>query len=416
MNDSGELANPTGSKRFLLDYSREELTAVLKDLGLPAYRSGQIRRWIFARKTDSFDQMTDLSKDHRRLLSEFFCPNVNPPVPPDSQSQSLEKSLLVRDNHIVNIRQEEISDSADSSVKTDSSATLESEIRPGSIWSSKLIATTGSPDGTMKILLEFPDGHRVESVLLGFEHRHKTACISTQVGCAMHCAFCASGLDGFVRNLTRGEILEQLLRLNALLGPNDRLTHVVVMGTGEPTLNLTNLLSALSDATAQDGLDIGNRRITVSSVGIPAGIRKMADADVPYKLAVSLHAPNDEIRDQIIPQNRVTGIKDVLCAADYYFRATGRRVTFEYILIDELNSKPEHARELAHLLAGKTAIVNLIPYNPVRELSFKTPPAHAVQRFAEILESMGIQVKTRFRMGDKIDAACGQLRRSFRDR
>ncbi len=364
-NSKMETDGPDQS-RYILEYTREELAIVLKELGLPAWRLGQIRRWIFARKTADFTQMTDLSKDLRNKLTDRF-------------------------------------------------GGLESEGNArNSIWSSKLVTSTGSPDGTMKILLEFPDGHRVESVLLGFEQRHKTACISTQVGCAMRCAFCASGMDGFVRNLTRGEILEQLLRLNALLGPNDRLTHVVVMGTGEPTLNLDNLLSALVDATAQDGLDIGNRRITVSSVGIPDGIRKMADADVPYKLAVSLHAPNDEIRNQIIPRNRTTGIKKVLDAADYYFKATGRRVTFEYILIDELNSKPEHARELARLLAGKTAIVNLIPYNPIKELKFKTPPAHAVQRFSEILESMGIQVKTRFRMGDKIDAACGQLRRSFR--
>jgi 23S rRNA (adenine2503-C2)-methyltransferase len=234
----------------------------------------------------------------------------------------------------------------------------------------------------------------------------------------MGCVFCASGIDGFVRNLTRGEILEQILRLNALLPNNERLTHIVVMGIGEPTLNLEPLLSALDDATDSDGLDLSVRRITISTVGIPAGIKKLTESvaqhQKKYKLAVSLHAPNDELRTEIIPQNRYCGLESLLLATDDYFGQTGRRVTFEYTLIANINDQPEHARQLIKLLRNRTAIVNVIPLNPIPERNFRSPSAQAVQWFVKQLESGGIQVKVRFRKGDKINAACGQLRRLHR--
>ena len=221
-------------------------------------------------------------------------------------------------------------------------------------------------------------------------------------------------MDGFVRNLTRNEILEQLLRLNALLPDNERLTHIVVMGIGEPMLNLDALLPALDEATRIDGLDISIRRVTISTVGLPAGILKLANAVVKgnkgYKLAVSLHAPNDTLRSQIVPQNRHTSITTILSATDEYFNKTGRRVTFEYTLIEGLNDQPEHVAQLAELLRNRTAIVNVIPLNPVPELNFRTPSNKTVKRFVEQLEHRGIQVKVRLRKGDKIAAACGQLR------
>ena len=218
-----------------------------------------------------------------------------------------------------------------------------------------------------------------------------------------------------MRNLTKSEILEELLRLNALLPKDERLTHIVVMGTGEPTLNLDALLPALDVATSSDGIDIGNRRVTISTVGIPSGIRKLAQEKVPYKLAVSLHAPNDQIRDRIMPQNRVHPIAEVLAAADVFFHTTGRRVTFEYILLDGVNDSPDNAHELARLLRNKTAIVNVIPYNPAPELPFKTPSTATIRRFVSALEESGIQVKVRFKKGDRINAACGQLRWSLRE-
>ena len=185
------------------------------------------------------------------------------------------------------------------------------------------------------------------------------------------------------------------------------------MGTGEPLLNLPSLLSALEDVIVTDGLDMSARRITISTVGIPKGIEKLGECGHPYKLAVSLHAPNDELREKIVPQNRVNGIREIMDAAGAYHRKSGRRITFEYVLIRNLNDRPEHAKELARLLHGKTAIVNLIPFNPIPELPYQTPSNQTVEQFVSILRDGGVQVKIRFRKGDRIDAACGQLRRRF---
>ena len=335
-----------------------ELANIFESLEIPAYRIAQVRHWIFAQKTTEFSQMINLPKNVRSSLAEQF----------------------------------------------------------GTILRGKNLAHHQSDDSSQKLLIELEDGERIECVLLRNDRHHRTACVSTQVGCAMRCAFCASGLNGYVRNLTRSEILEQLLRLNALLPDHERLTHIVVMGIGEPMLNLDALLSALDVATSAEGLNMSVRRVTISTVGIPAGIRKLADAVVQgghgYKLAVSLHAPNDELRSQIIPYNCHSGIADVLSATDEYFQKTGRRVTFEYTLIEGVNDQPEHVVQLAELLRDRTAIVNVIPLNPVPELKYRSPSSKAVQRFIEQLEHRGIQVKVRFRKGDKIFAACGQLRRS----
>ena len=343
-------------KCSLLEMDKQELCKELKSLGQPMFRAGQIRQWIFARKVADFAAMTNLSRDFRKLLAENYV-----------------------------------------------------------IYTGKTIAHKKSTDRTEKLLLEWPDGHRVECVLLRDDRNHRTACISSQVGCAMGCLFCAGGLDGFVRNLTRGEILEQILRLNELLPPPERLTHLVIMGTGEPLLNLSALLSALAEVTANDSLDLSKRRVTLSTVGIPQGLEQLADAGVKYRLAVSLHAPNDALRNTIVPQNRHWGIANILAAADRFFSVTGRRVTFEYVLIPQINDRPEHARELAQLLQNRTAIVNLIPYNPVAELPYRSPSPATVGRFVELLEQGGVDVKIRYKKGDPIDAACGQLRRSFRD-
>ena len=343
-------------KRSLLERDKAALQAELKDLGLPAFRGEQVRRWVFARKTTDFAQMTNLSLDLRKNLAENY-----------------------------------------------------------DIFCGKIIAHKKSGDRTEKLLIEWPDGHRVECVLLRDDRNHRTACISTQVGCAMGCLFCASGLDGFVRNLTRGEILEQILRLNQLLPNTERLTHLVIMGTGEPLLNLSSLLPALEEVTANDSLDLSKRRVTISTVGIPKGIDQLAELAATYRLAVSLHAPNDAIRNKIVPQNRHTGITEIMAATDRFFRTSGRRVTFEYVMIDQINDQPEHARELVRLLKHQTAIVNLIPFNVVAELPYQTPSTAAVQTFVNLLEQGGIDVKIRYKKGDPIDAACGQLRRSYRD-
>jgi 23S rRNA (adenine2503-C2)-methyltransferase len=255
------------------------------------------------------------------------------------------------------------------------------------------------------------DAERIECVLLRDEKSHRTACISTQIGCAMGCTFCATGLDGLRRNLTRGEIVEQLLHLTRCLDEPERLTHIVVMGMGEPLANLDALLPALAVASDAKGLGIGVRRITISTVGLPSGIARLAELDSPYHLAVSLHAPDDGLRAELIPAARRTPLAELIRATDEYFAATGRRVTFEYVLLGGVNDSPEHAGELVRLLAGRPVLVNLIPFNPVPGLPYSSPGRSAVRRFAEHLTRRGLNAQVRHRRGETIDAACGQLRR-----
>lgn len=408
----------TAEYRPFLEYSKEELAALLKSWGLPGYRVGQIRRWVFARKTDRFSEMSDLSKELRTKLAEAFVAPRQEGENGETAKKAATLPILLENGVEKTLEPAEAGEVADAeqTAADAGSGSVAAAVGFDSVFEGRLVAKSVSDDGSEKLLIEWRDGARVECVLLRDDRGHRSACVSVQVGCAMKCAFCASGLGGFSRNLTKSEILEELLRLNALLPKEERLTHIVVMGTGEPTLNLDALLPALAEATASDGLDLGNRKVTISTVGIPAGIRRLAAENVPYKLAVSLHAPNDRIRDEIMPQNRIHPIAEVLSAADVFFKTTGRRVTFEYILLDGINAGVEHALELARLLRNKTAIVNVIPYNPAPELPFKTPSTQTTRRFVDALEDAGIQVKIRFRKGDKINAACGQLRWSLRDR
>jgi len=336
----------------LLDLTSEELIDWLAEHGSPKYRAGQIRKWMVDSPGTGFEEMSDLPKQLREQLDENF-----------------------------------------------------------TVWTMREVARQESEDGTQKLLLRLHDGDYVECVLLRDDRGHRTVCISTQVGCAMGCVFCASGLDGVRRNLTSGEILEQVLRLKTLLPDEERLSHVVVMGMGEPLANLNALLRALHVVTSPDGLGISARRVTISTVGLPPAIRRLAESGVQYHLAVSLHAPNDELRNKIVPTNQKVGIAAILEATDAYFNTTGRRVTFEYVLLADINDSDQHARRLVGLLKGRPSLINLIPYNPVSDLPYQTPPPERTAHFVEILESSGLAVKTRYRKGDRIDAACGQLRR-----
>ncbi len=268
-----------------------------------------------------------------------------------------------------------------------------------------------SSDGTQKLLLRLSDGNIVECVLLP-ERDRRTVCISTQVGCGMGCVFCASGIGGVVRNLSAAEILEQLLHARNLLPAHERLTNIVVMGMGEPMANLDALLEALAAATAADGLGIGARHVTISTVGVPVKIRRLADLGKQYHLAVSLHAPNDALRNRIVPTNDKIGLAAILEAADYFHEQTGRQVTYEYVLLRDLNDRAAHAAELGRLLRGRQAHVNLIPFNDVAGLEYRRPAQEAVNDFTAILKQYGVSVKVRKRKGADIDAACGQLRRS----
>lgn len=339
------------SKKYLCD-----LAAVRewnKAHKLPTYRLTQIQRWLCQTKIQSIDEMTDLPKQLRQQLAEEF-----------------------------------------------------------DFWSTRIVRHQTSPDGTEKLLVQLATGGSVECVLLRDGIR-RTICVSSQVGCAMGCVFCASGLEGVERSLTDYEIIEQMLRLQRLLPLGERISHIVMMGMGEPLANLPNVLSALELASSADGLGISPRRITISTVGLPAGILKLAEVSHPYNLAISLHAPNDALRNQLVPVNSKIGIAAIMSAAEEYYEATGRRLTFEYVLLADINDRPREAEELVELLGRRGAMLNVIPYNPVAGLPYKTPSSQAISTFRRILTEGQVNVQFRERKGDQIDAACGQLRRTL---
>jgi 23S rRNA (adenine2503-C2)-methyltransferase len=340
-------------KRALLDATVEQLKAWLGERGHPGYRARQVLRWVFEGRAEGFEAMSDLPRGLRQELDEAWAVLATRPV-----------------HHHV------------------------------------------APDGTDKLLLECPDGRRIECVLLAEDDR-RTVCVSTQVGCGMGCVFCASGLKGVERNLSAGEIVEQVLRLRNLLPAGERLTNVVVMGMGESLANLDNLVSALDRVCSPEGLGLGQRRVTVSTVGLPEKMRKLAALDRQYHLAVSLHAPTEALRNELVPVNEKVGLTAVMEAAGAYFQATGRQVTFEYVMLRGVNDRPEDAAALAGLLEARKAHVNLIPYNQVAGLPYERPVPESVERFVRALRGRRVSVTVRKTKGREIDAACGQLRRRF---
>jgi 23S rRNA (adenine2503-C2)-methyltransferase len=327
----------------------------LQTQGQPRYRIGQVRAALYGQHANEWGEISSLPKTLRTALAESFA-----------------------------------------------------------LWTTRVVTQRQAADGTRKLLLELSDGGRIECVLLPGRARW-SICISTQVGCAMGCVFCASGLKGVQRSLAAHEIVEQMSRLQRLLPADDRFSHVVVMGMGEPLANLDQLLPALDFARRDDTFGIGTRRITISTVGLPAAMRRLAEHPHHYHLAVSLHAPNDTLRNELVPVNARIGLASVLEAADEYFERSGRRLTYEYVLLGGVNDRPEHAVELARLLRGRPALLNVIPYNPVQGLPYVTPDGLACRRFRELLEQGGVNVQFRQKKGDQIDAACGQLRRAEGD-
>ena len=265
-------------------------------------------------------------------------------------------------------------------------------------------------DGTRKFLFKTIDDNAIESVLMKYEHGY-SACISSQVGCKMGCAFCASGIGGKVRDLTSGEMLEQIYEMQK--EAKVRISNIVVMGTGEPFDNFDNFIRFYEMITDKDGLNISGRNITVSTCGIVDKIVKLADKEYALTLAISLHAPNDTLRKTIMPSANRYKIKDIMEACDYFFEKTGRRVTFEYSLMSGVNDSTECAKELAELVKGKNCHINLIPVNPVKERDFIRSGNDRIADFKKLLEKNRINVTIRRGMGKNIDAACGQLRRSY---
>ncbi|MEN3001519.1 MAG: 23S rRNA (adenine(2503)-C(2))-methyltransferase RlmN [Armatimonadota bacterium] len=339
---------PQEPKTVLVGLSTAQLRAwVSETFGEPAYRGTQLAQWIYAKAATEFEQMTDLPAALRARLR-------------------------------------------DQAVITPNAISL----------------TQQSRDGTVKCLLRLADENEVECVLLPYEDR-VSVCLSTQVGCAMGCRFCATAQGGYTRNLTAGEIIDQLLHLQRL--SERRISHVVLMGMGEPLLNLENVVQALR--LMHDEVGISYRRMTVSTVGIVPKIYALAEYDLPITLAVSLHAPDDETRARLMPVNRKWGVETLIQAARDYFEKTRRRITFEYLLLREVNDTPWHAEQLAKKLRGVPCLVNLIPFNYVPTPdNFQRPEAERVRRFRQILEAAGVEVTQRVERGHDIDAACGQLR------
>lgn len=329
-----------------------ELEQALKVMGQPAFRGKQLYEWLHVKLATDYGEMTNLPKDLRLKLEENY------PI-----------------------------------------AALE-----------EVDALHSETDGTVKYLFRLPDDRVIESVLMRYHHGN-SVCISSQVGCRMGCKFCASTIGGRERDLLPSEMLDQIYRIQALSG--ERVSNVVVMGTGEPLDNYDNLVRFLRILTEEHGLNISARNITVSTCGIPDKIRDLAKENLAVTLALSLHAPNNEIRRKLMPVAMQYELSEVMEAFRYYYEETGRRLTFEYSLVDGINDEEEHARELCRLVKGLNCHVNLIPVNPIKERNYRKSENKKIQNFKNILEKNRINVTIRREMGADIDAACGQLRKSY---
>jgi 23S rRNA (adenine2503-C2)-methyltransferase len=366
------------------DLAPAEFDAVIERLGWPAFRGKQVRDWVYNKLVTDPSQMTNLPAADRAKLAETV---------------------------------------------TFSSATVTKEQH--------------SNDGTIKLLITWPDGATAETVMIPDADR-RTACVSSQVGCPVQCKFCASGINGVKGNLSPGQIIEQIYTFNrilaaqgsafgvqgsgtakrslALLNPEprtpspSRITNVVFMGMGEPLSNYANVMQAVRILHDPQCLNLGARRLTISTVGVPSKMRELAHEDLPINLAISLHAPNEPLRKQLIPWAEHFALPEILDAARYYFERTGREITLEYILLAGVNDRPEHARELVKVCKTMRANVNLIRYNEVEGLPFKRPSSHDVVTFQEILRKGGVNAHVRKSRGRDIDAACGQLRRKEQEK
>ena len=330
----------------------KELTVFVEGLGEKAFRAKQIYQWLHVKQVTSFEEMTNISKAFIEKLNENAA--------------------------LVTLQKEDLQ---------------ESKI-----------------DGTRKYLFCLEDGNVIESVLMRYKHGN-SVCISSQVGCRMGCRFCASTLDGLVRNLTPSEMLEQIYQIGKDIG--ERISNVVVMGTGEPMDNYDNLLKFIELLTDENGLNISQRNLTVSTCGIVPKMRELADADLQITLALSLHASTQAKRLELMPVANKYDIHEVVDACKYYFDKTGRRVTFEYSLVGGVNDRDEDAKQLCSLIKGMNCHVNLIPVNPIKERDFVQPDNAVTLAFKNKLEKYGINATIRREMGRDIDGACGQLRKRY---
>ena len=338
-------------KKNIYGIELKKLEEEMLALGQKKFRATQLFTWLYEKKATSFDEMSDISLKFREVLNELYY-----------------------------------------------------------IELPKVVVRQDAMDGTIKLLVEVDNGAKVECVLMRYEYGN-AICVTSQVGCNMGCAFCASGLLKKNRNLETHEIVGQVLLMNKLLEEeNEKVTHIVVMGTGEPFDNYENVLDFVRIMNHPKGLEIGARHITVSTCGIVPKIKEYAHEGLQVNLAISLHAPNNELRNKIMKINHAYPLEELMEAIKYYESVTSRRVTFEYIMLKELNDNIKEAKELAHLVRGINAYVNLIPYNEVSEMPFRRSNRERVKTFMDYLKQNGVNVTVRKEFGTDIDAACGQLR------
>ena len=337
-------------KKDIASYSFEELQEEMLAIGEKGFRSRQIYSWIHEKLVDDFEEMTNLPKALRQKLEAAY----------EIRRVEMEKRQI-----------------------------------------SKM-------DGTNKFLFCLKDGNMVESVLMKYKHGN-SVCISSQVGCRMGCRFCASTLDGLERNLTPSEMLRQVYQIQKITG--ERVSNIVIMGTGEPLDNYDNFLKFIHMVSDEHGLNISQRNITASTCGIVPNIRRLAEEKLQITLALSLHGSNQEKRRSLMPVANKYELHEVLEACDYYFEKTGRRITFEYSLVHGVNDTPEDAKELMGILKDRNCHLNLIPVNPIKERNYEKPDKKSAENFKNKLEKNGINVTIRREMGSDIDGACGQLRR-----
>ncbi len=341
-------------KDNLFGYSLKRLQEKMVSMGEKPFRAIQLYQWIYERRVFDMENWSDVSKKFREVLNKEFTLDLP-----------------------------------------------------------KVFRKQVSNDGTIKMLLEMEDGSYVETVLMRYDYGN-AVCVSSEVGCSMGCAFCASGLIKKTRNLTSAEMVSEVMVMNECLKEEgQRVTHIVVMGTGEPFDNYDNVMEFIRIVNEPHGLAIGARHITVSTCGLVNEIRRYANEGLQINLAISLHAPNQEIRSRLMPIARKYDINELMDAVKYYEKTAGRRVTFEYILIDGINDGIEQADELSDLIRGTLAYVNLIVYNAVKEKPFKRPSENRVSAFYDRLKKRGINCTIRKEFGGDIDAACGQLRAKY---
>ncbi len=330
----------------------DELKSEIEELGEKSFRAKQIYEWLHVKLVDSFEEMSNLSKAFREVLEEHFW------IP---QIKVLERQI------------------------------------------SKI-------DGTNKFLFELEDGNVIESVLMKYKHGN-SVCISSQVGCRMGCKFCASTIGGLERNLRPSEMLGEIYQIQKITG--ERVSNIVVMGTGEPLDNYENFVKFVRLLSDEQGLNLSQRNITISTCGIVPNMKRLAEEELQITLALSLHGATQEKREVLMPIAKKYQLDEVLAACDYYFECTGRRITFEYSLVHGVNDRDEDAEELITILKNRNCHLNLIPVNPIKERTFQKPSRKSAENFKNKLEKNGINVTIRREMGSDIDGACGQLRRRY---